>query len=538
MKAVLKIHHHRVFVEGDIDAIQTIANKCVINRFHGNGAGRKVIERINLWDSFTKSFHSGLLPLILKFLSNQIQFEQQDYRSYKRNTITILPRKREYAERELAKKVRLEIEKYHVGYLSSMTGTGKSEFIYDIIELKSVKTLISVPTKGLRDQIAEKLKKLYPSAKVSTDLESDNLLTLKQKKNSDKASKKKFGRKIDVNTGEEIVDNNYEHQALTDKGYILLNGNYVKVRNGIGEKEKKIRHPDILVICNASIPSLPMDYIQSVECYVVDEGHRGKCETIRNFLFEALNCMYRYSVSATPWSDTPEDMKLLIAAFGIQMIYEELPKESIEKGYVKKVNYEQRQARPPKNFIKPSANIQAARDIGVLGNGEYNRQVIEDAIELVESGRTVLLAVTETVHCELLRKHFEDKGVSAHVYHGKIPSSEKAEIIKKAKQQKKKNIFICTIAMGEGVDTTGVNCVMLIDIAKNSNRLIQFGGRGTRLEEGVDELLIIDYNHYYHPKLWEWSKIRSETAQNYYQGDEYMSDKKMKKTGLKFQRNY
>jgi superfamily II DNA or RNA helicase len=281
-----------------------------------------------------------------------------------------------------------------------------------------------------------------------------------------------------------------------------------------------------------------MAYIKAVEMFIIDEGHRGKSETVRSFLFEAENCMYRYAISATPWSDTPEDMKLLITAFGIRMIYEELPKVSMEKGYVKKVKYDQRGARPPRHFIKPTANFQNARDVGVLGNGEYNEQVIEDALLLVEEGRTVLLAVTEKVHCELLRKRFEDHGISAHVYHGKIPSAEKAEIIRKAKEQKKKNIFIATIAMGEGIDTTGVNCVMLIDIAKNSNRLIQFGGRGSRLEEGVEELLIVDYFHYYHPKLLEWSTIRAQSAQDYYESDTYMSDKKMKKTGLKFQRSY
>lgn len=538
MKLKLRVNHHKIFVEGDVDAIRTLANKCTINRYSGSGHGRKVIERIPLWDNSTKSFPTGLLPFITKSLESQIEFDIIECRNYKRNTIGIRPRIREYAERELAKEAREQMEKFHVGFLASMTGTGKSDLIYDALELKAVRTLISVPTTKLRDQIADKLKQFYKTVKISTELNSDNQMTLRKKKKSDQTLKRRTGGKIDIETGEAVLEKNYEHTALTDKGYVLIGGSYVKVKKGIDEKEKKVRYPDILVICNASIPTLPLDYVSSVEMFLIDEGHRGKSETIRSFLFEAENAMYRYALSATPWSDNPEDMKLLISAFGNRMVYEELPKVSMEKGYVKKVNYEQRKARPPKTFIKASANFRVARDVGVLGNGEYNEQIIEDGLELVEQGRTVLIAVTETVHCELLRKRFEDHGVAVHVYHGKIPSLEKAQIIAHAKEQGKKNIFIATIALGEGIDTTGVNCVQLVDIAKNSNKLIQFGGRGSRLEEGVEELLLIDYFHYYHPKLLEWSLIRQKTAENYYKSDEYMSDKKMKGTKMQFQRAY
>ena len=348
----VQIFHNKTYVVSeDPGDLGYVAEALKIIFYKGNGKNRKYDKTVNLWNQSEKSFPSGYLEtLAAKLDKHGVEVEFEDMRNCSITNTISLPKRAFEGLRDNQEDFRLAIQTSSVGFASSATATGKSKYIDIAIEDKKVLTCISVPTEALRDQIYGELCQFYGTLNVSKSLK-DHENSLKQKNKLEAMKERKKGFK-QINA--EYVEERPEDLYLETKGYEKIGGKHVKVRKADSVVTKKT-WPKILVICNASLPMLPYEYVQDVEMFISDEGHKFS-EIVRQFLLEAKSCMYRYSISATNWRERREDMHTLVSGFGNNIIYEELPKDSIEKGKIKKLNHVIRNPPTPHGFFKDISN--------------------------------------------------------------------------------------------------------------------------------------------------------------------------------------
>lgn len=558
------IYHNVVKVEATHkEEFQYINYVCTIQHRYN----KKIIGTDHLFNKYEKSFPTGFLDLCInklkKMESNSkyyldgkpsiVQVKVFDHRIYKTNTLSTLRANipvEKINRRYNQERVFQILKEHSVGYLSSTTASGKSRYIIDAIDIKKVFTLVVVPTQTLRRQIHQELGEIFGTARVSDSLKSfDKQKSFKEKRKfQHKAQKSLVKRGVD-RFGDPISDNtglSPEEELLAKKGYIQSGGKFIKVAKSENSKSKidKSKYPEILVICSESIDSLPVEYLDIVEMIILDEGHRGSTETNRELLKNTPNAMYRYCISATPWRDRKEDVLLLVSSFGTKILYDEPASESIKNGIVKSVTYEQKSVPYPSIggmtiFIKNETDPNKVISLGIVCNESRNETIINDAIDLVENkGRTVLICLAEASHGEVFIKRFAGMGYEVYLYHSKIGKAEKLEIEAKIKEKNQKRIYIATEALKEGIDSVGINGIILGDVRKASNRVIQFTGRGLRLEEKFKDVLVIDYMDSFNELTKKWAKERKKIFKDYYNenSDETFFFKKMKKAGVKMEK--
>ena len=93
----------------------------------------------------------------------------------------------------------------------------------------------------------------------------------------------------------------------------------------------------------------------------------------------------------------------------------------------------------------------------------------------------------------------------------------KLDNIKKISESRDSLISIATMSIGEGADLIGVDAVILSSGGKGSIRLLQRIGRGMRLFPEKKEVLVFDFQDWFHPSvLLRHSNDRARIFKNSY----------------------
>jgi superfamily II DNA or RNA helicase len=531
----VRITHNKTYItkSSDLEEMESIkALKIIYARYEGN---RRIYEKtVNLYDNKEKSFPTGYLTTFVDKLDKKgIDITAEDDRCFCYRNSIMLPKINREERWENQIEAQHQMDENPNGFLSSVTGSGKSKYIIDAIDLFRVRTIILAPTEVIRDSLYEELSELFGSKNVANKFKNDDF-SMKDKKNVDK--RKMFARKtIDINEDINPYQETPEDIYKNEKGYEKIGDKFVKVRRASDPKDKRqVNYPSILVICPDSIPSLPVEYVnQGIEMIICDEGHTGCREDVRQLRLEAENAMYCYATSATNWRDRKEDMHLLFSVFGSKIVFEEIPKDSIAKGIVKKVIYTQDSAPEPKEWLRDMKNADDIIKRGIVGNETRNIRLVEKTLEWLSLGRRIMICVGETAHIDILKTRLEKEGIIALEYHSKMSSAEKRDVKKISQETLKPIVILATMALGIGADTKKIDSIVLAGGGKSSNQTIQRNGRGGRKDDQTDELWIYDLFDWFNPKTMEWSHERKKIINMYYFSDVSMTRKMAKKHKLK-----
>lgn len=504
-----------------------------LNIVYSRYSGRKRIyeKSVNLYNRFEKSFPTGYLERLAdKLETHKINIEFEDFRTHQKNTIT-LPKLELNQERWDNQKAMIESLKDNpVGFISSITGSGKSGYIRDIIDYYRVRTLVVAPTEVIRDELHEMLSECFGSKNVFNSFK-----TFEYSMKSYKTDNKRKSWCVDINA--DIKENNLteEELYLKEKGFEKIANKHIKVRRS--ESSKGFReYPPILVICPNSIGNLPFEYVsEHLELIITDEGHTGTTTDNRDVGLVAKKAPYRYAVSASNWRDRKEDMELLVSAYGSKIVFEELPKDSIEKGRVKKPIYIQKSAPQPDENLWDVKNPDEIIKKCIVGNRTRNTFIINETIELLNMGRRVMICVEEAAHATLLKERLNKEGIEALEYYSKMPAKLKRINKDIASNSKKPFVIVSTMALGIGADTRAVDAILMVAGGKSTIKTVQRPGRGGR-KDGELELLIIDIFDYFNPITMKWSKARSRFLNWYYTSDDSVIQGMAKRHGIKLKK--
>jgi len=532
----IELYHHKAYVTKYTKSeLSALKDSCKIICFRRSG-GRKVYERtVHLLNEDEMSFPAPYFwRLAEKLDKKDIDIDLYDERNFPTGTLHLKKPSFKDPMYEDQKKVIERCVSAPTGAIIKMTGGGKSRIIYELIHQKKVKTLIIVPTTSIQNGLYYNLKEIYPKLKISTKIEKKDWETLSSWKRG-KTYKPRF---VDLSHIEEDEDALSPEEAyLQEKGFEEVRGKIRKVRRADEVPEKKLNWPDVTIICFQSLEKLPLEFVESVNMVIVDEGDTAACSSIRDSLIEFKNAAYRYFLTATFWRNTVEDTELLVAAAGNQVIYEEIPSETIDKKQTLRpklttINSPSPKYRGSTDWLKDIKGFDNVVKRCIVGNAERNKIIIDKASLFYAAKRRTIIFIWEEHHARILKKRLEDIGIESFIYSGSVDSKERKRIENIAAYEKDPCIIIATSALRRGTDTVNIDTIILADVRKNPTSLFQSIGRGTRLGDRED-LLVVDFVDWFHNTTQRWSSERQKAFKDYYESKESFTLKKFKKSKIK-----
>lgn len=234
------------------------------------------------------------------------------------------------------------------------------------------------------------------------------------------------------------------------------------------------------------LEQFPSDYFDTI---IIDEAHHCLSDSYQRVLshFDQAEVL---GVTATP---DRGDMRNLGQYFDTLAYEYTLPK-AIKEGYLTPI----KALTVPLRMDLSSVGVQAGDfKVSEIGNvlDPYLYQIADAMIKYCKNRKTVVfLPLVKT--SQKFRDILMEKGFNAAEVNGN--STERTEILKDFGIGKY-NVLCNSMLLTEGWDCPSVDCIIVLRPTKVRSLYCQMVGRGTRLCEGKDHLLLLDF-------LWHTEK--------------------------------
>lgn len=221
---------------------------------------------------------------------------------------------------------------------------------------------------------------------------------------------------------------------------------------------------------------------------IIDEAHHALSSSYQAILnyFDTADIL---GVTATP---DRSDMQNLGKVFD-SLAYEYTLRDAISSGYLVKIRVQTLPLHIDFTNVKITAGDFQAGDIGRVLD-PYLEQIADTLLDYKDRKIVVFLPLIETSQkfCKMLI----ERGFNAAEVNGN--SKDRNEITEDFANGKY-NVLCNSMLLTEGWDCPSVNCVIVLRPTKSRALYTQMIGRGTRLCEGKDHLLVLDF-------LWHYEK--------------------------------
>lgn len=221
---------------------------------------------------------------------------------------------------------------------------------------------------------------------------------------------------------------------------------------------------------------------------IIDEAHHALSSSYQSILnyFDTADIL---GVTATP---DRSDMQNLGKVFD-SLAYEYTLRDAISSGYLVKIQVQTLPLHIDFTNVKITAGDFQAGDIGRVLD-LYLEQIADTLLDYKDRKIVVFLPLIETSQkfCKMLI----ERGFNAAEVNGN--SKDRNEITEDFANGKY-NVLCNSMLLTEGWDCPSVDCVIVLRPTKSRALYTQMIGRGTRLCEGKDHLLVLDF-------LWHYEK--------------------------------
>ncbi len=228
------------------------------------------------------------------------------------------------------------------------------------------------------------------------------------------------------------------------------------------------------------LSQFPKDYFQTI---VVDEAHHCISDSYQKVLkhFEDANVL---GVTATP---DRGDMRNLGSYFE-SLAYEYTLPKAIRSGYLSPIKALTIPLKLDLSGVSQQAGDFKVSDIGTALD-PYLHQIADEMLKCCSDRKTVVfLPLIAT--SQKFTKMLKERGFRAAEINGN--SKDRDEILKDF-DDGKYNVLCNSMLLTEGWDCPSVDCIVVLRPTKVRSLYSQMVGRGTRLHEGKDHLLLLDF---------------------------------------------
>lgn len=223
----------------------------------------------------------------------------------------------------------------------------------------------------------------------------------------------------------------------------------------------------------------PVDHFQVI---VVDEAHHVMAPTYRRILdhFKGARVL---GVTATPDRGDLQDLGEVFDA----VAHEYTLPEAIKDGYLSPIKALSIPLEIDISDVKCTSDYQ----VGSIGNAldPYLHQIAKEIVDRCADRKTIIfLPLIKT--SKKMKEILIEYGLDAEEVNGK---SENKEQILQDFADDKFQVLCNAMLLTEGYDCPGIDCVVPLRPTKVRSLFVQMVGRGTRLAEGKDHLLLLDF---------------------------------------------
>lgn len=224
----------------------------------------------------------------------------------------------------------------------------------------------------------------------------------------------------------------------------------------------------------------PHDYFKTV---IIDEAHHALAPSYRNVLahFDSAKML---GVTATP---DRGDMKDLSEIFE-SCAYEYSLRDAVKQGYLSPIRVQTMPLNIDFTSVKVSMGDFQVNDIGHALE-PYLEDIADEMAKVCKDKHTVVFLPLVSIAQEF-RDILNRKGFRAAEVNGQ--SKNRDEILQEF-EEGKFNVLCNAMLLTEGWDCPIVDCIVVLRPTKIRSLYCQMIGRGTRLHEGKDHLLILDF---------------------------------------------
>lgn len=259
----------------------------------------------------------------------------------------------------------------------------------------------------------------------------------------------------------------------------------------------------------------PRDYFKTI---IIDEAHHALAKGYRNVLdyFKDAKVL---GVTATP---DRGDMKELSEIFS-SLAYEYSLRDAVKQGYLSPIRVQTIPLNIDLRGVKVSCGDFQAGEIGHALE-PYLEDIADEMAKICMDKHTVvflpLVEISQSFRDILNRKGFKAAEVNG--------ESKNRDVILKEFEEGKYNVICNSMLLTEGWDCPVVDCVVVLRPTKVRSLYCQMIGRGTRLCEGKDHLLVLDFlwltgkHHLIHPAdiICKKKEIAEKVTYDLEDGDE------------------
>lgn len=237
----------------------------------------------------------------------------------------------------------------------------------------------------------------------------------------------------------------------------------------------------------ASVQTLVRHPLPEVDFVLYDEVHIQNEQMAKILDSEAWKSKIVIGLSATPWAKGMglRWTKLIIGATTNEMIQDGFSTPVVGYGV-------------PDEFMPDISQVHTNFD-GDYVEGEAERamttkkivgNVVKTWLEKGPGEKTFMFCVNRS-HARKMQNEFEDAGISCGYIDGTMDAGEREGIFNKYRNGEYK-ILASIDTIGIGVDED-VRCIVYLRLTKSEMRWVQDGGRGIRLADGKQSLLLLDH---------------------------------------------
>ena len=185
--------------------------------------------------------------------------------------------------------------------------------------------------------------------------------------------------------------------------------------------------------------------------------------------------------------------------------YEAGIKEMIAQGYLANLKSRSGKVKADLNNLHIRGGEFIASEMeAAMDEKSLVRQACYEIVELTRERNSVLIFTTSVAHCEHVAAEIARlTGKECGIVTGETPADKRAEILARFKgeaiksdlfHEKPRLKFLANVnVLTTGFDATNIDCVVLLRPTASVGLYVQMVGRGTRLHEGKDDCLILDY---------------------------------------------
>ena len=240
--------------------------------------------------------------------------------------------------------------------------------------------------------------------------------------------------------------------------------------------------------------------VQRCDLVLIDEAHllgRGDSGMYRSFLAQ-LNEINAGLMKVVGFTATPYRLDSGLLHEGKDRLFTDIAfqvpvLEMIQQGYLCPVVPKQTSTQLDVGGVGTRGGEFIAKDLeAAVDRDEVTRAAVDEIVRHGEGRGSWLVFCSGVAHARHVRDAIREHGISAETVTGDTPGPERDGILAAFKAGRLRCVTNANV-LTTGFDAPGTDLIALLRPTKSVGLYVQMVGRGTRLAEGKDDCLVLDF---------------------------------------------